>query len=68
MPYDRRRYVRACTRRAYRLYQPWHVQRATSQVLKASGLTPNGRLAMVAARAAYRFMQFQTQRFFRAAA
>jgi rubrerythrin len=68
VPYDRRSYVRACTRRAYRLYQPSHVLRATSQVLKASGLTPNGRLATLAARVIYRFMQFQTQRFFRAAA
>jgi rubrerythrin len=60
-PYDRRRYVRAYARRAYGFYQPRHVQRAVSQVLKASGLKPNGRLADVAAKGAYRLMQMRTR-------
>jgi rubrerythrin len=66
--YDRRRYVRAYAGRTYSFYQPRHVQRAVSQVLKASGLTPNGRLAAVASRTAYRFMQYRTARFARAEA
>jgi rubrerythrin len=66
VPYDRRRFIRAYARRTYSFYQPRHVQRAVSQVLKASGLTPNGRLAIVAAKGAYRLMQLRTRRLARA--
>src|SRR5207247_9682163 len=47
LPYDRRRYSRAYARRAYRLYRPHHVARGVAMLLKAVGLTPNGRLCQV---------------------
>src|SRR5712692_10864056 len=47
LPYDRRRYSRAYARRAYRLYRPHHVARGVAMLLKAVGLTPNGRLCLV---------------------
>lgn len=42
--YDRKKSGNAYIRRAYPLYRPFHVRRAMSMVLKAVGLTPQGRL------------------------
>ena len=64
--YDRRHSIRSYTRRTYSYYRPRHVQRAVSQVLKASGLAPNGRLAEVAAKGAYRLIQMRSRRLARA--
>ena len=42
--YDRRRCARAYASRAYALYRLHHVQHGVAMILKAIGLTPNGRL------------------------
>ena len=44
-PYRRREHSRAYARRIYPLYRPHHVERGVAMLLKAAGLTPNGRLA-----------------------
>ena len=67
-PYDRRRYSRAYARRAYRLYRPYHVERGIAMLLKAVGLTPNGRLARAASRLAWHFMRYRAARLQKAAA
>lgn len=66
-PYDRRRYNRAYARRAYALYRPHHVERGIAMLLKAVGVTPNGRLALMASRLAWRGMRFRAARLARAA-
>src|SRR5437870_2871354 len=47
LPYDRRIYSRAYARRAFALYRPHHIERGVAMLLKAVGLTPNGRLSLV---------------------
>ena len=42
--YDRKKSAASYARRAYPLYGRFHVQRAMAMVLKAIGLTPQGRL------------------------
>jgi hypothetical protein len=61
-PYDRRRYSRAYARRAYALYRPHHVERGVAMLLKAVGLTPNGRLGLVASRLAWRAIRHRAAR------
>jgi hypothetical protein len=65
-PYDRRQYRRAYARRAYALYRPHHVERGMAMLLKAVGLTPNGRLARLLSRLAWRAMRFRAIRLARA--
>jgi len=60
-PYDRRRYSRAYAKRAYALYRPQHVERGVAMLLKAVGLTPNGRFARIAGRLAWRAMCFRAE-------
>ncbi len=67
-PYDRRRYTRAYARRAYPLYRPHHVERAMAMLLKAVGLTPNGRLGRVASRIVWRAMRYRAARLAKTAA
>ena len=67
-PYDRRRYSRAYAKRAYRLYRPHHVERGIAMLLKAVGLTPNGRLAGAVSRLAWRGMRYRAARLQKAAA
>jgi hypothetical protein len=67
-PYDRRRYNRAYSRRAYALYRPHHVERGVAMLLKAAGLTPNGRLGILASRLAWRTMRYRAARLARTAA
>ena len=67
-PYDRRRYSRAYARRAYALYRPHHVERGVAMLLKAVGLTPNGRLGLLASRLAWRAMRYRAARLAKAAA
>src|SRR2546423_1837972 len=57
-PYDRRHYNRAYARRAYALYRPHHVERGVAMLLKAVGLTPNGRLGRVASRLAWHAIRY----------
>lgn len=61
-PYDRRRYNRAYARRAYALYRPHHVERGVAMLLKAVGLTPNGRLGLVAGRLAWQALRYRVAR------
>jgi rubrerythrin len=42
--YDRKRFTRAYARRAYAVYRRHHIERGIAMALKATGLTPNGRL------------------------
>ena len=67
-PYDRRHYNRAYASRAYALYRPHHIERGVAMLLKAAGLTPNGRLGLVAGRLAWRAMRHRAARLARAAA
>jgi hypothetical protein len=66
-PYDRRHYSRAYARFAYKLYRPHHVERAVAMLLKAVGLTPNGRLGILLSRLAWRVMRYRAARLARAA-
>jgi len=61
-PYNRRRYSRAYARRAYALYRPHHVERSVAMLLKAAGLTPNGRFGLVASRVAWRAVRYRAAR------
>ena len=61
-PYDRRRYRRAYASRAFALYRPHHIERMVAMLLKAVGLTPNGRLSAIAGRLVWEAMRFRTAR------
>ena len=67
-PYDRRQCSRAYAGRALALYRPHHVERGVAMVLKAVGLTPNGRLGLVASGLAWRAMRYRAARLAKAAA
>jgi len=66
--YDRRRCGRAYARRAIALYRPHHVQRMVAMVLKAVGLTPNGRLGVLLSRCAWMAMRWRAASFAKTAA
>jgi hypothetical protein len=66
-PYDRRLYNRAYARHAYALYRPHHVERGVAMLLKAAGLTPNGRFGILASRLAWRAMRHRAARLAKAA-
>jgi hypothetical protein len=66
-PYERRRYSRAYARRAYPLYRPHHVELGIAMLLKAVGLTPNGRLGLAASRLAWHGMRYRASRLAKAA-
>jgi len=68
LPYDRRRYSSAYARRAFALYRPHHVERMVAMVLKAVGLTPNGRLGRVISILAWQAMRYRVGRLAKAAA
>ena len=61
-PYDRRRCSLAYARCAYPLYRPHHVERGMAMLLKAVGLTPNGRLGLLASRLAWLVMRHRAAR------
>lgn len=67
-PYDRRRCSRAYASRAFALYRPHHVARGVAMLLKAAGLTPNGRLSLFASRLAWRLMRYRIAQLDKAAA
>src|SRR5262249_23258564 len=48
--YERKRFVRAYLSRAYGFYRRPHIERGIGMILKAIGLTPNGRLNAVLTR------------------
>ncbi len=66
--YDRARASRAYARRAYAVYRRHHVERGIAMVLKAVGLTPNGRLSRVASGVSWWFMRQRVARLERDAA
>ena len=67
-PYRRRDYSRAYARRAYALYKPHHVERGVAMLLKAAGLTPNGRLSRLASSLAWWAVRYRAGRLARSAA
>lgn len=68
LPYDRRRCSRAYARRAFALYRAHHVERMVAMVLKAVGLTPNGRLGRIMSLLAWWTMRHWVGRLAKAAA
>ncbi len=62
LTYDRRHYSRAYASRAFGLYRPHHVERGIAMLLKAVGLTPNGRLAVLLSRLAWRAIRYRAAR------
>jgi rubrerythrin len=67
-PYDRRHYSRAYARRAFALYRPHHVERSVAMLLKAVGLTPNGRIGLLVSRLAWGAIRFRAARLAKMAA
>jgi hypothetical protein len=65
--YDRRRCGGAYARRALALYRPHHVERIVAMVLKAVGLTPNGRLGRTLSRLSWAAMRWRVGQLGRAA-
>lgn len=66
--YDRGHARRAYARRAYAVYRRHHVERGIAMVLKAVGLTPNGRLNRLATDLGWWFMRRRVARLERQAA
>jgi hypothetical protein len=66
--YDRKRASRAYARRAYAVYRRHHVERGIAMVLKAAGLTPNGRVSRLATGLAWWGMRKRAARLARLAA
>ena len=66
--YVRRHCSLAYARRAFALYRPHHVERGVAMLLKAVGLTPNGRLGLVVSRLAWQAMRWRSARLARMAA
>lgn len=61
-PYDRRRFADAYAARAYSFYRPDVVERGVAMTFKAAGFNPQGRMARLASRAAWRFMGWRRKR------
>ncbi len=61
--YDRKRARQAYASRAYPLYRPFHVRRAMAMVLKAVGLTPQGRLNGLLTRVGLWFLRSRAAKF-----
>src|SRR5712691_5918270 len=68
LPYDRRHYSLAYARRAFALYRPHHIERGVAMLLKAVGLTPNGRLGRLASRLAWQAIRYRAARLAKMAA
>jgi rubrerythrin len=61
-PYERKRFSMAYARRAYAYYRPPHIQRGIAMVMKAAGLNPQGWLAKLLGKLAFRFMRHRVAR------
>ncbi len=61
-PYERKRWSRAYTARAFSYYRPVHVERGIAMTFKAAGLAPRGSLARLTSRGAYWLMQSRRRR------
>jgi rubrerythrin len=66
--YDRRHFADAYAARAYRFCRPDIVDRGIAMTFKAAGLNPQGRLAGLTSRVAWRFMDWRQKRLNQAAA
>ncbi len=66
--YERRRFTRAYRSRAYGLYRRRHIERSIGMILKAIGLTANGRLNAVLTRWIAWLLRVRVQRLARAGA
>lgn len=60
--YNHQQYKKMYLSRAYRLYQRRHVERMVPMLLKAVGLTPNGRLSRFAGAFTWRVMRWRVAR------
>ncbi|MFO0995929.1 MAG: acyl-ACP desaturase [Alphaproteobacteria bacterium] len=67
-PYDRERFTRACIGRAYGLYQPAHLKRGVTMILKAIGIRPGDWMLSRLADAVYLFMRLRSRIMVRAGA
>jgi hypothetical protein len=61
-PYERKRWSRAYTARAFSYYRPAHIERGIAMTFKAAGLAPRGALARLTSRGAYWLMQSRRRR------
>ena len=61
-PYERKRWSRAYTARAFSYYRPAHVERGIAMTFKAAGLAPRGPLARWTSRGAYWPMRSRQRR------
>jgi rubrerythrin len=61
-PYERKRWSRAYTARAFSYYRPAHVERGIAMTFKAAGLAPRGQLARWTSRGAYWLMRSRQRR------
>ncbi len=61
-PYERRRWSRAYTARAFSFYRPAHIERGIAMTFKAAGLAPRGFLARLTSRGACWLMQSRRRR------
>lgn len=59
--YDRKSAATAYAARAYRCYRPDHVQRAVAMILKATGISPQGRLSEMATRLVWLHLRRQAR-------
>ncbi|MBL8660204.1 MAG: ferritin-like domain-containing protein [Rhodospirillales bacterium] len=59
--YNRKASAAAYAARAYRCYRPDHVQRAVAMILKATGISPQGRVGSMATKLVWRHLQRQTR-------
>src|SRR5277367_1407649 len=66
--YDRRRCGRAYARRAIAVFREHHIARGVAMIFKTIGLNPNGYLARLASRLAWRSMRWRASRLARVGA
>lgn len=62
IPFDRKFFAAIYSRKAYSYYRSHHIERGISMILKAIGLTPNGRLQRFLSWVAIRFMHWRINR------
>lgn len=60
--FDRKYFASIYAKRAYSYYRRHHIERGIAMVLKAVGLTPNGRLQRTLSEIAWRFMSWRAGR------
>ncbi len=61
-PYERKRYTQAYMAAACQFYRPEHIERMTAMVLKAIGITPNGRIGHLTSKMNWRLLQWRMSR------